>query len=134
METGLKRFQRRASSRNNADRICDVVAIAVGIPNRILIGARDLPGHLIPGCRLLRPYRRPGAKLTRYNWRAAIFQLRASPAADAIEKEILANLGQAGLSERLDHSGGGGRNADHSVAIEVLVETDLQRSQCSAIT
>ena len=45
--------------------IGDEVAAAVGGPDRILIGARDLPGNLIAGCRLLRADRRPAAKLTR---------------------------------------------------------------------
>ena len=52
----------------------DVVAVAVGVPDRILIGARDLPGNLVSACRLLRADRRPGTKLSRHNVRTTIFQ------------------------------------------------------------
>ena len=73
MEAGLERFQRSAGSRHVRD-IGEIIAAAVGGPDRILIGARDLPGNLIAGCRLLRADRRPGAKLTRHNGRASVFQ------------------------------------------------------------
>ena len=50
------------------------VAVAVGVPDRILAGS-VLPGHLIAGCRLLGADRRPATtKLTRNNIRAAIFE------------------------------------------------------------
>ena len=51
-----------AAARHNAD-IRDVVAVVVGGPHRILISARDLPGDLIAGRRLLRANRRPGAAM-----------------------------------------------------------------------
>ena len=47
--------------------IGDEVAAAVGIPDRILIGAGDLPGNLVAARRLLRADRRPGAELPRHN-------------------------------------------------------------------
>src|SRR5260370_144151 len=79
------------------------IAAAVGIPRRVLIGPRILPGHFVAACRLLRPYRRPGAKLTRDHGRASIFQLGARPATVAVKIKIIANLDQAGRSQRLDN-------------------------------
>ena len=90
---------------------------------------RATAGHLVPARGLFRADERPGAELTRDHRRAAIFELGSGPAADAVEVEISANLDQAGRTERLDHRGG---NADHAVAIEVLVETRLQRFQRAA--
>ena len=94
-----------------------------------MIGARDLPGDLIAGCRLLRADRRPGAELTRHNGRAAIFQLGAGPSA-VIKEKIVSDLDQAGRAKRFDHRRR--RATDHPVAIEVLVETGLERFQRSA--
>ena len=127
MESGLQRFQCRANAGYHPDDIGDVVAIAVGAPHRVLIGARDLPGDVVASCRLLRTDRGPAAELTRYNGRAAIFQLGASPA--AVEKKTISNLGQTCRSERLNH---GVRNADRAVAVQVLMESGLQRLQCRA--
>ena len=102
-----------------------VVAAAVGVPDRVLIGARDLPGNLIPGCRLLRADRRPGAKLTRHIIRAGIFQ-RGARSAAVVKEKMIPNLGQAGRSIGLDHRRG---RTDQPVAVQVLVETGLERFQ-----
>src|SRR5260221_5204884 len=59
VEAGLQRFQCGAGSRHDADGVRDAVAAAVGIPHRVLIGARVLPGHFVAACRLLRAVRSP---------------------------------------------------------------------------
>ena len=81
MEAGLERFQRSAGARHPAQtaNIGDVVAVVVGIPRRVLTGARILPGDLIAARRLLRTDRRPGAKLTGHKVRTAKLQRRAAP-------------------------------------------------------
>ena len=71
-------------ARHCADEICDVVAVAVGAPDRILVGTRDFPGNVIAACRLHRADRRPGAKLTCRNVGAGIFQ-RGTRAGTAIK-------------------------------------------------
>src|SRR2546421_316733 len=106
------------SARNSADDTCEVVAAAVGVPNRILISGRDLPGNLIAAGRLLRTNRRPGAKLTRHNVHPGIFQRRARAGA-VVKEKMVPNLGQVRRSVRLDHRRG---RTDQSVAVQVLVE------------
>ena len=98
LETGFERFQRRAAARHHADGVREVVAAAVGVPDRILIGAGDLPGNLIAACRLLRADRRPGAELTRRHGRAAVAQRGARRSADRIQEIVVPNLNQAGRS------------------------------------
>ena len=79
-----------------------IIAVAVGGPDRILIGARDLPGNFIAACRLLRADRRPGAKLTATT--AAPPNFSAGPDPPLLSKIIIvSDLGQAGRSIRLDH-------------------------------
>src|SRR5258708_26979118 len=73
METGLIRLQCRAGSRQYGG-ASEIVTAAVGIPDRILIGARDLPGNFKTCCCLLRTDRRPRAELTPPHRPAAIFQ------------------------------------------------------------
>src|ERR1700737_1043137 len=122
VKTTLARFQGQARSRYSAD-AWDEVAVTIGIPDRILIVARNLPGNLISACRLFRANRRPGVKLTRDNGRAGKFQHGARPAA-VMKIKIIRNLRQAGRPIRLDHCG---MNADHAVAVEVLMETAFSR-------
>ena len=105
-----------------------IVAVAVGVPDRILIGPRHLPGNLIPACRLLRANRRPATKLPRHNVRAGIFQLGARSACDAIKEKIVPNLDQAGRAKD-SITVVAGRNTDHPIAVQVLVETGLERLQ-----
>src|SRR5262249_55814778 len=105
------------SPRHSADDTCDVVAAAVGVPNRILISGRDLPGNLIAAGRLLRTNRRPPAKLTRHNVRPAIFQRRARAAA-VVKEKMVPNLCQVRRSVRLDHRRW---MINQSVAVQVLV-------------
>ena len=82
LETGLERLQRGARSRR------DVKSTEMQLPllsvyhTCILIGARHLPGHLIPARRLLRADRRPGpplVKLTGHNRRPAKLSSTAEP-------------------------------------------------------
>ena len=91
--------------------ISGVVAVAVGAPDRILIGARIFPGNVIPGRRLHRADRRPADKLTRHNRSAGIGQLGIRTTA-VIKEIIFPNLGQAGRPKRvgvcLDHRSGRG--------------------------
>src|SRR5258708_960001 len=103
VKTGLQRFQRRATARHRANGVGGKVAAAVGIPDRILVGAGHLPSNLISGCRLLRADRRPGPELASCNGPGAEFQLGARPAADAIKVKIIANLDQTGRPKRFDH-------------------------------
>ena len=80
-ETGFKRLQCRAAARHGANKVGDAVALIVRAPDRILIGACHLPGHLVAGCRLHRADRRPGAKLTIGDVGTKIFERGAGPAA-----------------------------------------------------
>src|SRR5437870_1830979 len=60
--------QRRAAARHDAGGGL-VVAAAVGVPDGVLIGPRDLPGNLVTARRLLRADRRPRARLARHEGR-----------------------------------------------------------------
>ena len=87
MEAAFQRHQRRAAPRYAAG-AGRLIAAAVGEPDRILIGAGKLPGHLVAAGRLLRADRRPGSELPRRSRRAAIFELGAGAGAIAVEIEI----------------------------------------------
>ena len=96
VEAALDGLQRSARSRSSADDIGRVIAVVVGGPDRILIGAHDLPGHLISAGRLLRADRHDrGTKLTRHIVRALEFQ-RGTGASAVIKIKMVADLGQAG--------------------------------------
>src|SRR5260370_1214225 len=99
------------------------IAAAVGIPRRVLIGPRILPGHFVAACRLLRPYRRPGAKLTRDHGRASIIPLEPTPAPHSHMIIIFPNLLQTRRSQRLDHRNG---NTHHAFVVQMLVEGRLR--------
>src|SRR5262245_51308768 len=135
METGLDRLQRGARSRHGGKSIREVIAVIVGDPHRILIGAWHLPGHLIPARRLLRANRRYLAKLTGHIVRALVFQ-RWARAATAVKIKVGADLSQAGRSEALDHRLERGwrrcRKTNRTVAVQVLMETGLDRLQRGA--
>src|SRR5258705_129978 len=103
VEGGFQRSQRSAGSRHDADGIRDEIAAAVGIPCRVLIGPRILPGHCVATCRLLRADRCPApSELAGNHGRAEIFQFRPRP---AVKIKITSNLDQVGRSNRLDHGG-----------------------------
>ena len=71
-KAGFERFKCGARSQNRTDRIADDVAAAIGIPDRKLVGARKLQGHLIAGPGRLGADRRPRAELSRHERGAAI--------------------------------------------------------------
>src|SRR4051794_5283977 len=101
MEARLERLQRGVAARYRTSRVADIVAVAVGVPDRVEIGARKLPGHLVPVRGRFRPDWRPGAKLTGRNGCAKIFQLRSG----RTEIKIVADLRQAGRAKAFDHDG-----------------------------
>src|SRR6516162_3567004 len=113
-----------------------MIATIVRVPHRILIGAGHLPGYLIPARGLLRANRHPVAaklvKLTVYNRRPTIAQFDRRPAI-RIKKIVAPTLNQAGRSECLDHRRGRRwRKADQTVAVQILLETGLERLQRGA--
>src|SRR6185369_13688890 len=85
-----------------ADSIRYVVAVAVGVPDRILINAGELPGNLIPASRLLGADRRPAKKIAGDNLRPGKFHRGAHPSADAIQEKSSPHRDQAGRAGRLD--------------------------------
>ena len=64
MEARLERLQRGVGPCHGADHVCDLVAVAVRAPRRVLTGRRALPGHLVAARCLLAADRRPAAELT----------------------------------------------------------------------
>src|SRR6516165_10345092 len=112
-----------------------MIATIVRVPHRILIGAGHLPGYLIPARRLLRANRHPVAaklvKLTVYNRRPAIAQFDRRPAI-RMKKIVAPTLNQAGVSECLDYRRGRRWRADKTVAVQILLETGLERFQRGA--
>src|SRR6202012_1685524 len=129
MKTGLERLQIGARSRYTVERGREIVAVGVGIPDHVLVGASCLPGHLVAACRLLHADRRPEmagliGELTGYNGRAAIAQLNRRSAA-GFKEVVISLLHQAGRSECLDYRGG----ADHAIAVEILLKAGLERFQ-----
>src|SRR5438552_3404720 len=107
-----------------------MVTAAIGIPDDVLISTRDFPGHLIAACRLLRADRHPAAELTCHNRCAAILEFRARATADAIKEKIAPSLNQTGRANRLDHA----TNTDYPIAVQVLMETGLERFQSGVIS
>ena len=72
VEGGLEGFQRRVVARDRADEIRQVVAVAVGAPDRVQAGAGVMPGDVVAAARNLhRADRRPGAKFADRYRRAA---------------------------------------------------------------
>src|SRR5260370_14085708 len=96
------RFQRRAASRHDAGSGLEIAA-AVGVPDGVLIGPRDLPGNLVAAGRLLRADRNPRAKLTHRHERAVVEQGRTRRPPDRKQEIVVPDLNHAGRSLRLDH-------------------------------
>src|SRR5262245_45265911 len=63
VESGFEGSYRRAGTGRRRHRARDVVAVAVRVPDRILIGPDHLPDDLIAAADLLRADRSPGARL-----------------------------------------------------------------------
>src|SRR5438045_968990 len=77
MEAGFEVLQDNARSRHRARWAADlgnVIAVVVGVPDRVQTGASILPSDLIACRRLLRTDRRPAAKLLVHKIRTAKFQ------------------------------------------------------------
>ena len=103
MEAALDGLQRSARSRSSADDIGRVIAVLVGGPDRILIGAHDLPGHLISTGRRLHADRHDrGTKQTRHIVRALEFQRGRDCTRVVIKIIVIANLDQTYRAIRLD--------------------------------
>src|SRR5260370_462747 len=129
VEGGFQRFQRGAGSRHDTSEVQTSVLQSHWNLLRGLILAQILPGHFVAACRLLRPYRRPAAKLTRDHGCASIFQLGARPAFffnDTATTEIYT----LSLHDALPIYRNG--NTDHAVAVQILVEGGFQRFQRGA--
>src|SRR5260221_656207 len=108
MEGRFGGFDDAARSRHRL-RGRDEVATAVGGPNGILVGAGDLPGHLITACCLLGTDRSPATKFTDDNGGTSVFQrgTRSSAGATAtVEEKISPNLDQTCRALRLNHGSG----------------------------
>src|SRR5260370_4291165 len=82
------------------------IAAAVGIPRRVLIGPRILPGHFVAACRLLRPYRRPGAKIASAHVCTRVTHECRMPASASDKIKIIGDIEQAARSQRLRHPDG----------------------------
>ena len=97
---------RATSSRNawatSSESAGEVVAAAVGAPDRVLIGTRQLPSDIVPTRRLLRPDRRPGAKLSRNNRRPGVFELGTRGRAVRVKEIVAVNLNQTRCASGLD--------------------------------
>src|ERR1700722_3534603 len=74
-KSGLDRFERGAGSRHESEKMREVVAVAVGSPDSIFIGAWNLPGNVISARCLHRADRQEAAKLAcpRHNICTLIF-------------------------------------------------------------
>src|SRR5262249_58284126 len=73
----------------------------------------------------------PPPKLPAKNGPPAIAQLNRRPAI-WIKKIVVPNLNQAGRSKSLNHRRGRRWRTDHTVTVEILVETSLAILQCGA--
>src|SRR5438552_3179366 len=96
VEASLRRlhsFPTRRSSDLNKGQICDVVATAVGGPDRVLIGARKLPGNLVSTRHLHRAHLLPTPKITRHIVRAVNFQRRTGGSAAGIKVKMVCDFG-----------------------------------------
>src|SRR6185437_3918956 len=121
MEGGFQRLQHWAVTRDSAERIGGIVAIAIGVPHRIRIGgragAREFPSHLVSIRGLHRADRHPGPPLARRDWRTLVFKLGTVSGAGVLKKIIIASLDQAGQSIGLDQNGGPRWKTDHPIAV-----------------
>src|SRR5438105_13949647 len=85
-----------AAARNAGDGARDPVAGAVGVPDKILVLARKLPGDFVAGSSLLRADCRPASRLPSHNGSAVVPELRARAASNRIKEEIVGDLHQGG--------------------------------------
>src|SRR5258705_69432 len=82
LEEALRRYKRGIGPGKVAANIGDVIAVRVGVPQRIGIGAWRLPGDFVAGCGVLRSNRRPvpnlaGGKILTgklQRWSASVLQ------------------------------------------------------------
>ena len=65
LERRLQRLERILGTRHHARGIAGIVAVAVDVPDDVLVGAAVLPDHLVAAANLLRPERRPGRRTGR---------------------------------------------------------------------
>ena len=133
VETGLERLQRGARSRHGSQKYsrgnCRYCRWTTPYTDRRLSSSRPPHTRSPSAPRQSAPSL---AKLTGHNRRPAIAQLNRRPAI-RIKKIVAPNLNQAGRSECLDHRRGRRcRRTDHAVAVQVLVETGLERLQRGA--
>src|SRR5438270_13517921 len=109
MECRLKGLQGGTASRHHPDNVRDVVAVTVGIPDGILVGAQDLPGNIIAARRLLGADWHKASELTGHSRGPGILQFRARGPRPRVEEIVAATLHQSGSTKRLNHGGHGWR-------------------------
>ena len=126
LEARLQQLQGRTGSGNDpAGAVGDHVAVDIGIPDRVLIGPRQVQRDFVAAADLLRADERPGAVLADGDRRTIILQRRPRSTGRA-QHIVAAGLQQARRAERLDDDR---CRADHPVAVQVLLEARLQRSE-----
>src|SRR5438105_4253989 len=92
VEARLDVFEHSAAARNAGDAAGDPVAGAVGVPDKILVLARKLPGDFVAGSCLLRADFRPASRLPSHNGSAVVPELRPSAASNRIKEAVVAAL------------------------------------------
>src|SRR5438067_44942 len=104
VEARLDVVEHSAAARIAGDGAGDPVAGAVGVPDKILVLARKLPGDFVAGSCLLRADCRPASRLPSHNGSAVVPELRASAASNIVKIKVVANLDQSGRTQRLDRT------------------------------
>src|SRR5438270_13003835 len=118
MECRLKGLQGGTASRHHPDNVRDVVAVTVGIPDGILVGARDLPGNIIAARRLLGADWHKPSELTGHSRGAGILQFRARGPRPRVEEIVATTLHQTGRTKRLNHRGRWGRLSNRRCGVK----------------
>src|SRR5262245_27904013 len=123
MEQCLEVLQGLVGSRDHSRRIAGVVAVALDVPDDVLVGAAVLPDNLVAAANLLCAERRPGAELAGHDVGTGVLQGRAVATA-VVQVKLVGYLIEPSGTPCLDRHR---LHAGRAVSVEVLLEHRLQR-------
>ena len=129
LETGLDRLQRRIRCRCRSDGVGNIIAVAVGVPDSVLIAAGKLPGDLISAGRLFRRNRLPGR---RHDCNTIVFERRRR--ATCAEVEIAPLGSQAGRPQRFNEGGSGYAHEVTGGKLEIAGDIDREVGDLIAVS
>src|SRR5438874_1296812 len=122
LEGRLQRLERILGARHYARGTAGIVAVAVGVPDDVLVGAAGLPGNLVAAANLLHADQLGRTQVsTAVAW-TGVMQASAVTRA-VVQEELVGHLVQVRRARRLDRYR---LRTGRAVRIQVLVEPRLQ--------